>query len=446
MTISCSPITIPTLNKEDLMKKIIAVLICAAVCLTTGCSKSETSSGTQLPATTSSSNKSSVTQPAVTPSSKTSSTSSQTSEPTSVPTSEPTTARGEFQRGKWSGNSFTSYFFGYKLNLDGWTKETDEQLAKRNSIADMSDTTLNSAVEQSNENTAVYEVFAQDANANTLAVAVNRYNGKTIDEYTQANANGIKMSSSFKDVSVDKVNVAGKDQPCIYATFASGSVDVYEAMVVYQNGNYFSIITIGAFSKSDLQNIIGSVFTGASTPSGSTSEPSANNGAYQRGKWNGNTFASNFFGYSFTLDSSWTIESDQQVAARNSLSDMSDATVNNAVEQSNENSMVYEAVAQDANANTLAIGANRYNGKTIDEYAQANANGMKFSTSFKDVSVDKINIAGKDQPCIYATYTSGGIDVYEIIVIYQNGDYFTAITLGSLSQNDLKNTLDTIFA
>ena len=107
------------------MKKIIAVLICAAVCLTTGCSKSETSSGTQLPATTSSSNKSSVTQPAVTSSSKTSSTSSQTSVPTSVPTSEPTTARGEFQRGKWSGNSFTSYFFGYKLNLDGWTKESD---------------------------------------------------------------------------------------------------------------------------------------------------------------------------------------------------------------------------------------------------------------------------------------------------------------------------------
>lgn len=426
------------------MKKIIAALICAAVCLVTGCSKSETSGGSQLPTSTSSSitnpvRQSSVTPATSVPTSKPTS-SKQSSSETSEPTSEPIAARGEFRRGKWSGDSFISYFFGYKLDLDGWTKETDEQIAQRNSLVDMSDSTLNNAVEQSNENTMVYEAFAQDANANTLAVGVNRYNGKTIDEYTQANVNGMKLAASFKDVRSDKVNIAGKAQPCIYATYTSGIIDVYEIIVIYQNGDYFSVITIGAFSQSDLQNTVDSVFAGASTPSSGTSEPSADNGAFQRGKWNGNTFVSDFFGFKVAFGSDWEQSSDSLLETLNGVPD---ALFVSAVERSTEDDMFYEVYAQNDVADfTVSVLYNKCGGKTENEYAELQANHSKGLTDWiKDVKLDTVNIAGKSHPCIYSTYINQDADKYGADIIYKNGDYFAVITVGAASKSDLQSTI-----
>lgn len=232
-------------------KKFISLVLCAAVCLTTGCgSKTNTpASGTSL-----------ANQTASTPSGNSSAAGSTTvSNPTvSTPAvSTPSAETGKFVRGKWNGNVFTSDFFGITVNLDdNCVKETDEQLAARNRIDDMSDTTFNNAVENSNANTAIYELFLQYGQKGNLALAYNRYTGTSLDEYVQANANGLKLSSAFKDVKIDTVKIAGKDQACVYTTFISGTTEVKEIMVMYKNGDYFAIVTIGAFSDAELQNMI----------------------------------------------------------------------------------------------------------------------------------------------------------------------------------------------
>lgn len=437
------------------MKKIIAALLCAAVCLATGCSKNESSSGSQLPTSTSSSAANSVGQSSVKPttsgttsqqSSKQSTTSSsKTSSKTSEPTSEPVTT-SEYRRGKWSGSKYASDFFGFEVTVDdSWSCETDAQLVSRNSISDMNDATISKALDA---NKSPYELFATKTGGYSMAIGINKVKGVTASQYIKANVDQMKaMTSTFKDVSADKITVSGKQQDCIYATYASGIADVYEALVLYQNGEYYALITLGAMSPESLQSTIASVFNGTSAPSGDTSKPSANNGDYRPGRLNGNKFTSDFFGFSFTVDSSWTKGTDDELAILNSIDDMSDATVKAAVDKSDKDTMVYEAfILNNNDDNTIMVATNKDTAKTTDEYAQTQVNGMKLTSGYKDVRVDKANIAGKNQTCIYATISENGSEVYEMFVIYQNGNYFSVVMVAVSSQSDLQKTLNKIFA
>lgn len=437
------------------MKKIIAALLCAAVCFATGCSKNESSSGSQLPTSTSSSAANSVGQSSVKPttsgttsqqSSKQSTTSSsKTSSKTSEPTSEPVTT-SEYRRGKWSGSKYASDFFGFEVTVDdSWSCETDAQLVSRNSISDMNDATISKALDA---NKSPYELFATKTGGYSMAIGINKVKGVTASQYIKANVDQMKaMTTTFKDVSADKITVSGKEQDCIYATYASGIADVYEALVLYQNGEYYALITLGAMSPESLQSTIASVFNGTSAPSGDTSKPSANNGDYRPGRLNGNKFTSDFFGFSFTVDSSWTKGTDDELAILNSIDDMSDATVKAAVDKSDKDTMVYEAfILNNNDDNTIMVATNKDTAKTTDEYAQMQVNGMKLMSGYKDVRVDKANIAGKNQTCIYATISENGSEVYEMFVIYQNGNYFSVVVVAASSQGEPQNIINTIFA
>lgn len=437
------------------MKKIIAALLCAAVCFATGCSKNESSSGSQLPTNTSSSAANQTGQSSVKPttsgttsqqSSKQSTTSSsKTSSKTSEPTSEPVTT-SEYRRGKWSGSKYASDFFGFEVTVDdSWSCETDAQLVSRNSISDMNDATISKALDA---NKSPYELFATKTGGYSMAIGINKVKGVTASQYIKANVDQMKaMTTTFKDVSADKITVSGKEQDCIYATYASGIADVYEALVLYQNGEYYALITLGAMSPESLQSTIASVFNGTSAPSGDTSKPSANNGDYRPGRLNGNKFTSDFFGFSFTVDSSWTKGTDDELAILNSIDDMSDATVKAAVDKSDKDTMVYEAfILNNNDDNTIMVATNKDTAKTTDEYAQTQVNGMKLMSGYKDVRVDKANIAGKNQTCIYATISENGSEVYEMFVIYQNGNYFSVVVVAASSQGEPQNIINTIFA
>lgn len=253
------------------MKKIISLVLCAAVCLATGCgSKTNTPASSTASTPVSSVTSTPASSAASTPASSVASTpaSSAASTPVSSAVSTPAVSvpaveNGKFARGKWNGNVFTSDFFGFKITFDSdWIQETDERLAARNSFADMTDASVNNAVEQSNENVMIYEVFAQKPDTDSLIVVgslglgYNRYNGKTMEEYLAANANGLKASPSFKDTRISTVDIAGKKRDCIYTTFVNGTTEVKEIMVVYKNGDYFAIITIGALSADELQNSV----------------------------------------------------------------------------------------------------------------------------------------------------------------------------------------------
>lgn len=201
-------------------KKLIALLICAAVCLTTGCgSKSSTSS---------------------------------TNDPASTPA-----ANEKFARGKWNGEVFASDFFGITITLDSsCVKYSDEELAIINGIPDMSDANFNNAVEKSGPNKSVYEVYVDYRGSGILSLSYNKYKGVTFDEYVGSNANGLRMSENFRDVVIDKVEIGGESHPCVYATFVLDDVKYNEIMVMYQKGDYFAILTIGAQTDHDFQNML----------------------------------------------------------------------------------------------------------------------------------------------------------------------------------------------
>lgn len=445
------------------MKKIVAALLCAAVCLTTGCSNSETSSTGSTPnpsygdaagflfgSSKTSSKSTSTSKPTSTSSkSSTSSSSKSSSSKTSEPTSVPVTT-SDYRRGKWNGKTYVSDFFGFSVTVDSdWNTETDAQLISRNKITDMNDATISAALDSGK---SPYELFATKTGGYSMAIGINKVKGVTASQYVKANVDQMKaMSSTFKDVRSEKITVSGKEQDCIYATYASGVADVYEALVLYNNGDYYALVTIGAMSSENLQATINAALGGASsgnasTPSGNTSTPTVNDGSYKPGRWNGNTFTSEFFGYSFTVDSSWTIGTDEEVAGLNSIADMSDASMKAAVDKSNRDSMVTEAFLMDENFNTIMVATNKDTAKTTDEYAQTQVNGMKLMSEYKDVRVEKSNISGKSQTCIYATISESGSEVYEMFVIYQNGNYFSVVMVGVTSKNELQSTVNSIFA
>lgn len=430
------------------MKKILAALICAAVCLTTGCAKSETSGTQQTSATTSNNSASSST--AVTETSAPTSTVTETSVPTSVPissvaetsapTSEPT-AQTAYQYGTWSGDVYTSDFFGYKLHLSGWTKDDDAQIAERNGIDDISK--LNDAVKKSTSDDAVYEVYAQKPDATTLVVGANRYNGRTLDEYVKSNANGLKANTNVTDVTVGEAELAGESRPCVTAKQATDSADVYVTMVFFQNGDYFDMISLASLSQSDLQPTLEALFNADSAPSGDTSAPAE--ATFERGKWSGDTYTSDFFGFSIDLNG-YTNESDERLATRNSMTDMSDASFISEVEKGNGSRNIYDVFARTTDGNAVAVAYNKLTSATAELLVQQTKESMDEMSIYKDVHADKITMGGKTVPCVYVTLASGSVDVYEAVMVYQNGEYFAVITIGAVSQNEIQQIIGGISA
>lgn len=262
-------------------KKVLALALCAAVCLTTGCGeKNNTVSTPNTSSTVSTPNTSStVSTPNTSSTVSTTETSTTVSTPESSPaestseasTSEstPETSNGdstpgaennEIARGKWNGDVFTSDFFGFTVTLDQDCEiMTDEDLALMNGFTEMTDETFVNAVKNSNANMAIYDLYAVYHDIGNIALAYNKYAGMSLDNYVEANANGLKLVNTFKDTRTDTVSIGGKKHPCIYTTLVSGTDEVKEIMIMYNNGDYFAILTFVALSDSELNDMVNTV-------------------------------------------------------------------------------------------------------------------------------------------------------------------------------------------
>ena len=241
-------------------KKLAAILLCAAVSLAAGCDKkNDTVSTPNTAGTLDTSSTVSTPNTSSTLNTSTAEGTSDTSDAESTPESDVSTPASEnsgFVRGKWDGDVFTSDFFGITVTLnEECVKSSDEDLALMNGTADISDAEFIGAVENSDGNTAVYELFAQYQDKGNIALAYNRYDG-SLDEYVTANAAGLKLSGMFEDTEIGTVNIGGKEQKCLYTTLVSGEQEVSEIMIMYKNGDYFAILTMGAMTKDDLQYMI----------------------------------------------------------------------------------------------------------------------------------------------------------------------------------------------
>lgn len=321
--------------------------------------------------------------------------------------------------------------------MSGWTKEDEAEIAERSGLDDISE--INDAVKKSTSNDVVYEVYAQKSDATTLVVGANRYNGRTLDEYVKVNANELKANTDVTDITVGEVDLAGESRPCITAKQIANDLDVYVIAVFFQNGDYFDMVSLASLSQSDLQPTLEALFSGDSAPSGDTSAPAA--ATLGRGKWNGGTYTSEFFGFSLDLNG-YTNESDAGLAKRNGIADMSEASFIGAVEKGNASANVYDVFAQSSSTNTLAVAYNKLSNQTAENLIQETADMMTELSSFEDVRVDKLSLSGKTVPCVYVKFISGGMEVYEVVAVQQKGGYFTVITIGAASQDELQGIIN----
>lgn len=201
------------------MKRILAaILLCAAVCFTAGCGGKNTSDTVTDDKTES------------------------------------------FMRGKWNGDVFTSDFFGITITLDAaCTKDSDAALALQNGLADMSDETFNGAVENSDGSSYFTELSALYHDKCSIGLAYAKLDGKSADWLVRDTANEMMRSAMFKDVSTDTVMIAGEERPCVYTTMLDGYAEIKEIVIVYQHGDYFAVLTLGALFEPDLWEMIAGV-------------------------------------------------------------------------------------------------------------------------------------------------------------------------------------------
>lgn len=270
-------------------KKIFALALCAAVSLTAGCAKKDltgipdTSGTVSTPSTSSTVSTPDTSSTVSTPDTSSTVSTPETSTTVSIPESSPAESTSDattsesapetsnedstpdaenngIARGKWNGDVFTSDFFGFTVTLDQDCEiMTDEDLALMNGFSEMTDENFVNAVKNSNANMAIYDMYATYHDIGNIALACNKYAGMSLDNYVQANVNGLNLVGSFKDTKTDTVSVGGKNHPCVYTTLVSGTAEVKELMIMYNNGDYFAILTFVALSDPELNDMVNTV-------------------------------------------------------------------------------------------------------------------------------------------------------------------------------------------
>ena len=161
-----------------------------------------------------------------------------------------------------------------------------------------------------------------------------------------------------------------------------------------------------------------------------------------RGIVTGNTYKSEFIGIQCSLDESWTISDDEQLAqlAGMTASQIENENVKSLLENS---SVVYDFYAtkdygfETLNINMNDLGSTGIQGDSEDqiaELARPQIESMLSDSGFEGCSVVKESIvfAGQEHPCYVITGSVSGVQVYEkMVMIIRSGVviYVTACTL-----------------
>ncbi|MCM1168005.1 MAG: hypothetical protein NC401_18640 [Ruminococcus sp.] len=243
-------------------RKILTILVCAAVVLTTACGKSGITSTPAGGSGESSSDKSSSSSESSSESSGSAESEGSSSAPESS-TPESGAAAG-FVHGTQNGNSYTSEFLGIKADFSAdWTVQSDAELAATNGIADMSDENANSALDT---NAILYEMYAStETNANVNIVVENlnvTNNGKSVtaEEYIDLSIGGLETSlkESYDSVEVEKstVNFLGSEMPCINTKLGLQGVEAAQKLIPISKDAYIAIITFTGWDEEEISSML----------------------------------------------------------------------------------------------------------------------------------------------------------------------------------------------
>lgn len=262
--------------KSIMKKKILAVMVCAALLLTTACSdrtandesirrRSDKSSSVRSdnPAKPSDGGGSSAeSDSSEAPLEGENSTPADSESSSSTPESSTPEADGKFVHGKVDGNIYTSEFLGFKAEIaDGWTITTDEELATWNGAADMSDENLNEVLDV---NGLAYEMMALSGDVANVNITVQNLDVTSggdvlsIEEYIDLSVSSIvdlytKVMGIY-DIEAEKstANFLGKEMVCLSTKFTNHGVEAVQKAFPIIKGRYMATVTFTAANDDEM--------------------------------------------------------------------------------------------------------------------------------------------------------------------------------------------------
>ena len=169
-----------------------------------------------------------------------------------------------FSRGSWSGNTYTSEFFGLKIQLGSeWIVIPDSDLAKRMGINDMSESNMQTVFDKGR---TFYEMLTARADGSSITIAIQDHN-KTValseEDFFSGGLPFIKAmleAQGYKcSAEKDTVYFLGKNTSCISLSLTANNITVHEIMIPVFKSHYTALISFGSGSKPELYMLINMV-------------------------------------------------------------------------------------------------------------------------------------------------------------------------------------------
>ena len=172
-----------------------------------------------------------------------------------------TTACGKdntpFSHGSWSGNTYTSDFFGIRVQLGSeWLVIDDADLAKSVGVSDMSESSIQKVFDKGG---TIREMIAARADGSSINITV-QDSDKTValSEKDFFNLGLTFIKSQYESMgqkcTVEKssVNFLGKATDCLDISLTQNGKTLYCTLIPIFKSHYTACIAFGSLSKPDL--------------------------------------------------------------------------------------------------------------------------------------------------------------------------------------------------
>lgn len=166
-----------------------------------------------------------------------------------------------FKHGTWSGNTYSSDFFGLKMQFGSeWNTFSDADVAKLNNISSMSESSIQTVFDRGG---SVYEMMAAKNNGSSINITIQDAD-KSISwsEKDFFNVGTSLIKSQYEaqgfNCSVEKsaVNFLGKNADCLDISLSNGSQTLYCIMIPMFKSHYTACILFGSLSKPELYTLV----------------------------------------------------------------------------------------------------------------------------------------------------------------------------------------------
>lgn len=166
-----------------------------------------------------------------------------------------------FKHGSWSGNTYTSEFFGIKIQLGAdWIAIDDANLAKSVGISDMSESSIRSVFEKGG---SIYEMMAAKTNGSSITISVQDSDQNIALSEKDFFELGIAIIKAQYEalgqkctVEMGTVMFLGNSTKCLDITLTQNGTTVYCILIPLFRSHYTSCITFGSLSKPDLYSLV----------------------------------------------------------------------------------------------------------------------------------------------------------------------------------------------